>query len=96
MKPRPIQITPVLNGFVIQAGCQTVVVTSVATLVAEIACYYTNPEEAEKRYIATAVNKTMDGPAVVAQDCCESAPERPRAPRANVDHMFEGKKPYGG
>lgn len=53
---RAITITPVLNGFVCQVGCQTVVFRTVAELGSAVEDYYSNPEETEKRYIAAKVN----------------------------------------
>lgn len=91
MNPRTIVIEPVLNGFIVQVGCQRVVVKNVGELSGEIARYYSNPLETERAYVAQAVNKTMDGPCTVAdrprpirqqmtdpvnQECCE-APKCP-------------------
>lgn len=64
---RDIHIRPVLNGFVCQVGCQTVVVNSIDALVDGIRNYYRSPEATEKKWISCALNKTMDnGP--VAQE----------------------------
>lgn len=52
-----LHIRPVLNGFIVECGCQSVVISTVAQLAAEIAAYYTDPTATEKRYIANAVNK---------------------------------------
>lgn len=66
MNPRSIIIEPVLNGFVLQVGCQRVVVKNVGELSGEIARYYSNPAETEKDYIEKRINNTIDGPAQVA------------------------------
>jgi hypothetical protein len=68
---REIKITPVLNGFVCQVGCQTVVFESVSELALNIERYYRNPDAVEKEFITRAVNKravnkTMDGLDAVA------------------------------
>lgn len=68
---RNIQITPVLNGFIVNAGCKTVVFTSAAQLGAAVIEYYTDPVATEKRYLANPVNKDCssmfaDGEATLA------------------------------
>lgn len=63
MKARTLVIHPVLNGFIVEVGCQKVVVTSLQKLVEEIGRYYTNPEAVESDYIAAAVNKMDVSPA---------------------------------
>jgi len=67
---REITIRPVLNGFVCQVGCQTVVVGSIDVLVDGIRDYYRNPEATEKKWIECAINKTMNG----SQEAAQSAP----------------------
>lgn len=47
---REINIRAVLNGYVVQVGCQTVVYNSVDTLLVELRNYLIDPEDAEKRY----------------------------------------------
>ena len=76
---REINIKPVLNGFICKVGCQTVVFTSVKDLVRGIEEYYNHPEETEQRFVAAAVNKTMDNGPLAAEPCCggESLCEAP-------------------
>jgi hypothetical protein len=62
IKPRSITITPVMNGFVVNVGCQSVVLDSVANLVEAINAYYTDPEQTTRRYLASRINDTMDSP----------------------------------
>lgn len=57
MNARPITINPVLNGFVVTVGCQTVVIDSIDRLSNEINRYYKNPEATEKDYQSKAVNR---------------------------------------
>lgn len=57
--PRPIQIQPVLNGFICQVGCQQVVFTSITGLIGELGDYYRDPGATEKRYIDNALNKVI-------------------------------------
>ncbi len=63
---REIHIRPVMNGFVVTVGCKTVVFTDPAFLAAELLRYYKSPEETEKVYLASAINKD-DGPCVEQQ-----------------------------
>lgn len=70
---RIISITPVLNGFVCQIGCQTVAFNDAKLMAKEIVRYYKNPEAVEKEYVKNAVNKTMlmdvPQPSLPPQDC---------------------------
>lgn len=70
---RQIIITPVLNGFVADVGCQRVVFTDKQTMLAQLSEYYDKPEEVEKRFIATAINK-VEGPQIGnTADCATEA-----------------------
>jgi hypothetical protein len=84
MKPRPISITPVLNGFIVSVGCQNVVITNPDELGKEIAAYYKNPSVVEKIYVETKVNDLMDGPCnpvlTSQSEACDSPRERECAP----------------
>lgn len=53
---REIRITPVLNGWIVRIGCQKVVFDDLAKMTKEIGEYFVNPDRAEKRYRAEAVN----------------------------------------
>lgn len=57
---REITITPVLNGWVCRVGCQTVVFTEKAIMLARLSDYYSDPNGMEKQFVGNAVNKTMD------------------------------------
>ena len=59
--PREITIKPVLNGFVVDVGCQRVVFTNTKQLGVAVEEYYNHPEEVEAKYRMNAVNK-MQGP----------------------------------
>lgn len=61
---REILITPVLNGYLCNVGCQKVVFTSAESLAAELVKYYLNPEAVEKDWILRRLNQTMDRPEV--------------------------------
>lgn len=53
---RQIMITPVLNGFIAEVGCQRVVFESRGKLLEELRRYLNDPCEVEKVYISQAVN----------------------------------------
>jgi len=48
---RNISISPVLNGFVVQVGCQQLAYTDTNKLLGDLGDYLRNPEETEKRLI---------------------------------------------
>lgn len=54
---RELHITPVLNGWLVQCGCKTIVFTNLNTLTQEIHNYYSDPDTVSKRYLKEAVNK---------------------------------------
>lgn len=86
--PRTITIKPVLNGFVCQVGCQTVVFSKREDLLGALRDYLTNPDEYEKYFRDKALHKGMiEGPAIVDRsvgtccgqqnECCEVPPPPP-------------------
>lgn len=48
---RNIQIRPVLNGFLLNVGCQELAYTDTNKLLGDLGDYLRNPEETEKRII---------------------------------------------
>lgn len=56
MQPRPVTITPVLNGYIVQIGCQSLVFNSFELLEVELLRYFKNPTEVEHSYKVNAVN----------------------------------------
>lgn len=54
-----ITIRPVLNGFVVKVGCQTVVFNNLNTLCNELLKYYTDPKGTEKSYRKDAINAEL-------------------------------------
>ncbi len=49
---RNLTITPVLNGYIVQAGCQQVVFQSAEQMLGEIGKYLANPSKVEAQYLA--------------------------------------------
>jgi len=56
---REITIRTVLNGFVVQVGCQTVVFENKDTMLTEIGRYISDPDGVEKDYIAKSINSNV-------------------------------------
>jgi hypothetical protein len=56
---RPIVISPVLNGFVVQVGCQQVVFNDRQALLTELKNFMEAPDDTEKRFIHHALNRTL-------------------------------------
>jgi hypothetical protein len=54
---REIHIRPVLNGYIVNVGCQTIVFTDRKTAVGTLSDYLHNPDEVEKHFLANALNK---------------------------------------
>lgn len=48
---RPITINPVLNGFVVQFGCQQLAYTNTTKMLGDIGDYLREPEETEKKIL---------------------------------------------
>ena len=53
---RDINIHPVLNGYVVKVGCQTVVFGGKLALVRALESYLENSEKVEQQYLKEAVN----------------------------------------
>ena len=74
---RDINISAVLNGWVVKVGCQTLVFDEITKLVLSLSDYLRNPEETEKRFLTNSVNaKHTNGGAVptsYGEQCGEPA-----------------------
>lgn len=53
---RPITIHIVLNGYIAEVGCQTIVLQSKQELLRELSAYLDNPGEVERRYLTQSCN----------------------------------------
>lgn len=54
-----IKIKAVLNGYIANVGCQTLVFDSREKMLKELDAYLEKPEETEKRYRESALNKDI-------------------------------------
>lgn len=59
MTPRNIEILPVLNGYLVHVGCQTVVFNSTESLLSELGSYLKNPGKVEQDYRENAINREL-------------------------------------
>jgi len=62
-----VTIQPVLNGFVVEVGCQTLVFKDIQTVAEELIRYWKNPRAVEQEYLQNAVN---------LQEAAEAIPAR--------------------
>lgn len=62
---RPLSIKPVLNGFIVDCGCQSIAYTSVDELLIDLGKYLRDPEETEKEIIK---NKGINSKHTLRQD----------------------------
>jgi len=59
MNFRPLTIRAVLNGWMVEAGCQTLVFTEREKLVKAFEDYLADPDETEKCWRETAINRQL-------------------------------------
>jgi hypothetical protein len=52
-----VEISPVLHGFVVTVGCQTLAFETVASMLFALNEYYNSPDDAEKKYRAKSYRK---------------------------------------
>ena len=73
---RPIKIDPVLNGWLVNVGCQRVVFDDLGKMLAALKSYAQHPNRTERRFLAEAHNDTAA--------CPEVQPGRPANPEPAV------------
>lgn len=59
MIPRQVQITPVLNGYLVHVGCQLLVFSDRATLMQELNDYLIDPAKVEAIYRAGSIHREL-------------------------------------
>lgn len=57
-KPLPLTIRPVLNGWIVEVGCQTIVFNELRRMASDIVDYYRDPEGVTKAYLSNRLNVT--------------------------------------
>lgn len=84
---RKISITPVLNGFICEVGCQIVVFESRERLTMTLARYADNPALVEKEFLEKAINREVYAePTPPANAVCGE--------RARVQSIVDAPTPY--
>ena len=68
---RELIIQPVLNGYIVRVGCQTIVFDSREKLIAAFVEYLNKPEEMTARYLKEAINKSPE-PICPPSQACEA------------------------
>lgn len=53
---RSFHVRPVLNGYIVDIGCQQVVFTSISSLITAIESYLSNPERVENDWLKNSLN----------------------------------------
>lgn len=56
MKPRDVTIKTVLNGWIVEVGCQTVVFTSMIDMQNTLRDYLQSPKKTEDKYFKESIN----------------------------------------
>lgn len=56
---RPVNISIVLNGYVAQVGCQTLVFNDLDCLLNNLKCYLQDPAKAEREFLIGAKNRKI-------------------------------------
>lgn len=82
---RNIRIVPVLNGFIVEVGCQTLVFNRIEDVAEKLVAYQKNPEAVEKLFIENSVNNTMSNQPMVAE------PERYRGHPSTCGTVADGR-----
>lgn len=68
---REVTISPVLNGWIVRVGCQTLVYDDKSDLLRDFVAFLEDPVKTERRIVETAVNRqiTMPGMRTPAMAC---------------------------
>lgn len=86
---RNITISPVLNGFNVKVGCQSLVFTSTSHMLSELDRYLNSPESVEKEYLKDSLNtdkldRGLIAPSDIGREdscrneaCCDSPAKSP-------------------
>ena len=56
MRMKRVIIRPVLNGFIVEVGCQALLFKDIQTVAEELIRYWKNPKAVEEEYLKNAVN----------------------------------------
>lgn len=75
---KPLSISPALNGWIVQVGCQNVVFNDKSEMIAALSHYIDEPKKTEKRFFQERKNNTLhndptEAPARLVGAACDSA-----------------------
>ena len=93
---RRVVINPVLNGFIVEVGCQTVVFKTIHDVASALMSYWEDPVGTEKSFISDAVNPVYSEPnerSALGQYGPSVALQSQRNERWTQDQIYCGKEP---
>jgi len=91
---REVTIKPVLNGFVVQVGCQAVVFESKMNLILELSKYLDDPYKIEKRYLEESINAgKLKGLSSINRIGNSAPPMPPPAPPESYTEQMAAEQP---
>ena len=89
---RSITINPVLNGFVVNFGCQQLAYTDTTKMLGDLGDYLREPEETEKKLLA---KECFNRRHTLGMDTLPPPPCPDTAPRTAADVCATGVRPMG-
>jgi len=99
---RPLNIKPVLNGFIVQCGCQRLAYTNIDELIADLGSYLREPEATEKRILKDkginrkhTLGEPMPAPMdeIRRSDCAQEEPQPMLATGIGATYGIAGNAP---
>jgi len=77
---RDIKIKAVLNGFIVECGCQTIVFNNIDELTVELNRYLNSPDKVEKYWMSNSINSKHTSPSIPesGRPSCETPVCEPR------------------
>lgn len=93
---RQIQIRAVLNGFIVKAGCQTLVFETKAQLLGAIAEYLGNPQATEEKFLKESLfgMQKEEGPSMMGADAPYASALQAACNAGQVGHGSSPHTPY--
>ena len=87
--PRTITIKPVLNGYVVRVGCQSLAFTSREDLLNNLKSYLSDPTKTETAYLTGCMHRDLVKAPTPLNDPLETAcePERPYPIRVGEENQ---------
>jgi hypothetical protein len=90
---REVTIRKVLNGFIVQVGCQTLVFDDKAKMLIELSSYIDNPAQMEKLYqMRYGSWGPLEAPGYTEQAQCATSAPTPRYDDSRVNQISGGTR----